>query len=129
MAWLRARPKRGTFRGPDSYDGYGGTLGLDNMSFIRYNSNQLPTQPPEWEVRHYIVDGKDVFEEWLHGLKDISGRMAVLKRIDRVENGNFGDHRFVGGDKKTQKKDIRKAQEFWANYRIGEENETNYFSP
>ncbi len=100
------------------------------------------------DVLHYVVEGKDVFGEWLDGLKDISGRAAILKRIDRVEEGNFGDHRSVGsgvwelrvdhgpgyrvyygedglrivlllcgGDKGTQKKDIRKALEFWANYR------------
>ena len=75
------------------------------------------------------------------------GRAAIRKRIDRVEEGNFGDHRFVGGgvweirihygpgyrvyygedgpkvvllicggDKGTQKKDVRKAQELWAEY-------------
>ena len=101
------------------------------------------------EVLHYrLASGKDVFQEWLDGLKDISGRAAILKRIDRVEEGLFGDHRsvgagvwelridygpgyrvyyaeqgpvivllLVGGDKATQKKDIRRAQEFWADYR------------
>ena len=54
-------------------------------------------QPHKWEILHCVRDGKDVFGEWLDGLKDISGRAMILKRIDRIEEGNFGDHHFVGG--------------------------------
>lgn len=105
-------------------------------------------QPRKREVLHYVAEGKDVFGEWLDGLMDVSGRVAILKRIDRVEEGNFGDHRWVGGgvweirvdygpgyrvyygedgprivlllcggDKGTQRRDIRKARELWAEYR------------
>ncbi len=38
-----------------------------------------------------------VFREWLHRLKDQRGRMAILRRISRAEQGNFGDHKSVGG--------------------------------
>lgn len=99
-------------------------------------------------VLHYILGDEDVFGEWLEGLKDTVGRAGILKRIDRIEEGNFGDHRSVGGgvweirihfgpgyrvyygedgpriilllcggDKGTQKKDIRRAQELWVEYR------------
>ncbi len=106
-------------------------------------------EPRKREVVHYLtVDGRDIFQEWLDGLKDIKGRAAILKRIDRVEEGLFGDRHFVGmgvwelridhgpgyrvyygetgsnivllllgGDKGSQKKDINKAQEFWAEYK------------
>ncbi len=37
-----------------------------------------------------------VFREWLHRLKDERGRMAILRRISRAEQGNFGDHKPVG---------------------------------
>lgn len=105
-------------------------------------------QPRKREVLHYVDNGRDVFAEWIDSLKDITGRAAILKRIDRVEEGNFGDHRSVGegvsefrihygpgyrvyfgedgtrivlllcgGDKATQRKDIRKAQQLWAEYR------------
>lgn len=118
------------------------------MSFIGYTKNRSPTQPHERKVLHYVANGKDVFGEWLDGLRDISGRAAILKRIDRAEEGNLGDHRsagggvcemridfgpgyrlyygedgprivllLCGGDKSTQKKDIRKAYELWAEYR------------
>jgi putative addiction module killer protein len=54
-------------------------------------------EPTSREVRHFItVSGQDVFGEWLKGLKDRVGRAQILKRIDRVEDGNFGDHRSVG---------------------------------
>ncbi len=55
-------------------------------------------QPQQRKVFHYVtIDGKDIFGEWLGGLRDISARAAILKRIDRIEEGNFGDHRSVGG--------------------------------
>ena len=100
------------------------------------------------KVLHLIINGKDVFGEWLDALRDVPGRAAILKRIDRIEDGNFGDHHSVGdgvleirihygpgyriyfgedglrivlllcgGDKRTQKKDIRKALNLWAEYR------------
>ncbi len=49
-------------------------------------------QARQRKVLHYVVDGKDLLGEWLDDLNDISGRAAILKRIDRVEEGNFGDH-------------------------------------
>lgn len=48
------------------------------------------------EVRHYVSNGKDFFGDWLKGLRDRMARAAILKRIDRVEDGNFGDHRSIG---------------------------------
>lgn len=54
-------------------------------------------QPHERKVLHYVFKGKNAFGEWLDGLADISGQAAILKRIERVEEGNFGDHCSVGG--------------------------------
>ena len=49
------------------------------------------------EVFHYLDNRqKDVFQEWLDNLKDVRGRAIILKRIDRIEEGLFGDHRYVG---------------------------------
>lgn len=53
-------------------------------------------QPNKREVRNLILGGKDHFTEWLEGLRDTVGRIAIRRRIDRVEDGNFGDRRFVG---------------------------------
>lgn len=49
------------------------------------------------DVRHYLtLDGRDPFQEWLDGIADIRVRVAVLRRIDRLMVGNFGDRRFCG---------------------------------
>ena len=47
------------------------------------------------EIRHYITaTGVDPFQKWLDGLKDIQGRIAIQRRIDRLLRDNFGDHKF-----------------------------------
>jgi putative addiction module killer protein len=105
-------------------------------------------QPKPRHVLHYLSGGRDLFGEWLDGLGDRTGRAVILKRIDRVETGNFGDFRPVGGgvfeirihfgpgyrvyfgvdgpkivlllcggDKATQRSDIRGAHELWEEYR------------
>jgi putative addiction module killer protein len=38
----------------------------------------------------------DEFDEWIRKLKDRSGRLRILKRIDRLANGNPGDIKPVG---------------------------------
>ena len=44
------------------------------------------------EIRRYLsVSGRDIFGEWLAGLKDIRTRAKIVARIDRLTAGNFGD--------------------------------------
>jgi len=51
-----------------------------------------------WSLRIYAtVDGRRPFAEWLGSLKDQRGRRAIKSRLDRVELGNFGDCRSLGG--------------------------------
>ena len=38
----------------------------------------------------------EVFEKWLHGLRDQRAKVFILSRIERIEDGNFGDYRSVG---------------------------------
>ncbi|MGE0279550.1 MAG: type II toxin-antitoxin system RelE/ParE family toxin [Rhizobiaceae bacterium] len=79
------------------------------------------------------------FGNWLKSLRDVRAQARIESRIDRVENGNFGDAKFFdgigelrinygpgyrlyfvqrdkvliillcGGDKSTQSRDIEKA--------------------
>jgi putative addiction module killer protein len=87
-------------------------------------------------------EGREPFSEWLAGL-DVQTRARVRVRIDRIEDGNFGDvepvgegvseirldfgpgyrvyfgqkgnevHLIRGGSKQTQARDIISAQMFW----------------
>jgi len=99
------------------------------------------------EIENYQTeDGKEPFDEWLSGLRDIKGRAVIRVRLDRVGMGNFGDCAPVGdgvlelrvafgpgyrvyfgeddnkvillggGDKGTQATDIKKARERWGDY-------------
>jgi putative addiction module killer protein len=44
------------------------------------------------EVRRYVTaNGKDVFGDWLSGLKDARTRAMVAVRVARLAAGNFGD--------------------------------------
>lgn len=50
------------------------------------------------EVRRYLtVSGRDVFGEWLSGLKDVRTTAKVVARIDRLSAGNFGDCKALRG--------------------------------
>ncbi|MDR0934016.1 MAG: type II toxin-antitoxin system RelE/ParE family toxin [Burkholderiaceae bacterium] len=88
----------------------------------------------------YFIAQTDEFEQWLVSLKDRTVRRMVVARIERIRNGNFGDHKtfgslgelrfksgagirvyytirkqqivflLAGGDKTTQQKDFEKAR-------------------
>lgn len=93
-------------------------------------------------LRCHTDDGRIPIEEWLQGLDSIA-RNRVRARIDRIEDGNFGDvapvgeavselrmdfgpgyrvyfgmkgneiHLIAGGSKRTQAADIVSARRFW----------------
>ncbi len=98
-------------------------------------------------LRNYQSEDKqEPFVRWLRDLKDGKGRGIIRTRLNRIENGNFGDCERVGegvhelkvdfgpgyrvyfgedgntvilltgGDKSTQDQDIKRAQEFWRDY-------------
>lgn len=53
--------------------------------------------PRPWTVRMLECAGRKPYLDALRGFGDPSVRTAIVKRVDRLEDGNFGDHRDVGG--------------------------------
>lgn len=49
-----------------------------------------------YEIQHYLTpdDGRDLYVDWLEKLKDTTAKIAVVRRVSRIELGNFGDHKF-----------------------------------
>jgi putative addiction module killer protein len=48
-----------------------------------------------FEIRHYVTaDHQDVVAQWLRRLKDTTAKVAIARRSNRIEQGNFGDHKF-----------------------------------
>ena len=46
------------------------------------------------EIVHYTTeDGFDPYQAWIDTLRDNRAKIAVLRRIDRAAQGNFGDHK------------------------------------
>lgn len=39
----------------------------------------------------------EIFERWLRRLRDQRAKASIVVRLRRIEEGNFGDHRGVGG--------------------------------
>lgn len=58
------------------------------------------------ELRHYTTaDGQDLFAQWLDNLRDRHARARITARLLRLQNGNFGECRFVGNGVWEQKID------------------------
>ena len=44
---------------------------------------------------HYLtIDERDLYQEWLDDLRDVRARVAIDRRVERLNGGNFGDHKF-----------------------------------
>lgn len=46
----------------------------------------------------YTIKETEVFNKWLFKLKDIKGKVSIIRRIDRMKKGNFGDHKGLGDE-------------------------------
>lgn len=49
-----------------------------------------------YQIEHYLTarEQQDLYIDWLRRLRDSRVRIAVIRRLARVEQGNFGDHKF-----------------------------------
>ena len=45
----------------------------------------------------YEVIASRAFRRWLRDLRDHQARAYIAIRVDRMAEGNFGDHRSIGG--------------------------------
>jgi putative addiction module killer protein len=42
------------------------------------------------------ADGKEPYTEWLENLKDYTTRARIIRRVERLKQGNYGDCKSVG---------------------------------
>lgn len=48
-----------------------------------------------YTIRHYLgTNQKDIYLTWLKRLRDGVAKIQIVKRVNRIELGNFGDHKF-----------------------------------
>ena len=51
-----------------------------------------------YTIKHFEKDGHDLIREWLMEMRDKRARATVLRRMDRLASGNFGDHGYCRDD-------------------------------
>jgi putative addiction module killer protein len=48
-----------------------------------------------YQITHYLTaDQKAPYAEWFRQLRDSRAKVAIIRRIERMELGNFGDHKY-----------------------------------
>ena len=105
-------------------------------------------------VNYYDPKAGQGFESWLNQLRDSKGKAKIDTRLDRLENGNFGDCErtaegvielvidfgpgyrvYVGEDgddvwvlwagiKKTQPSDFTRARKYWQEHKDAKKSQT-----
>lgn len=46
----------------------------------------------------YLIKQTDTFLKWLKKLKDVKGKVFILRRVERMKSGNFGDYKSLGDE-------------------------------
>ena len=46
----------------------------------------------------YLIKQTNIFSKWLFKLKDTKAKVSILRRVDRMKLGNFGNHKSVGNN-------------------------------
>ena len=49
-----------------------------------------------YQIEHYLTtdEQKNLYVDWLRRLRDNQAKIVVVRRVTRIELGNFGDHKF-----------------------------------
>ena len=47
-------------------------------------------------ISYQTEDDKNPFSEWVEGFKDKVTQARIITRLDRIKEGNYGDHKAVG---------------------------------
>ena len=68
---------------------------------------------------NYEVRQTKEFSKWLKKLKDALAKVAIVRRLDRMEEGNFGDSKSVGSGVFELRVDVGKG------YRVYFTNKNN----
>ena len=68
---------------------------------------------------NYEVRQTKEFSKWLKKLKDALAKVAIVRRLDRMKEGNFGDSKSVGGEVFELRIDVGKG------YRVYFTNKNN----
>ena len=48
-------------------------------------------------IMNYLIQKTEEFDNWLLKLRDRRAKAKIIIRLQRVQEGNFGDHKSVGG--------------------------------
>ena len=68
---------------------------------------------------NYEVRQTKEFSKWLKKLKDVLAKVAIVRRLDRMKEGNFGDSKSVGSGVFELRVDVGKG------YRVYFTNKNN----
>ena len=53
-------------------------------------------QPRELEI-YRTPNGQEPYTQWFESISNLKMRTRIQARIDRIESGNLGDHKSLGG--------------------------------
>ena len=103
---------------------------------------------PKQVITFVKNDDSEPFGNWLNSLRDVKGKLQIVRRLRKLEQGHYGDCKSVGGgvfelriffgpgyrvyfgedgdnvvillcggDKSSQKSDIKTAKQYWQEYK------------
>ena len=68
----------------------------------------------------YRIEQTESFSQWHKGLRDLRAKIAIARRIERAENGNLGDTKFVGESVSEMRVDVGAGYRVYFTLRGGE---------